>query len=45
MTADLEKVHGEIYNIMTESNTDTPTERILSHEDAVNSLYCCAIRH
>ncbi|MBA0617324.1 hypothetical protein Godav_026782 [Gossypium davidsonii] len=36
-TADLEKVHGEIYNIMTESNTDTPTERILSREDAE----CC----
>ncbi|PPR91470.1 hypothetical protein GOBAR_AA29214 [Gossypium barbadense] len=36
-TADLEKVNGEIYNIMTESNTDTPTERILSREDAE----CC----
>lgn len=36
-TVDLEKVDGEIYNIMTESNTDTPTERILSREDAE----CC----
>ncbi|XVF22613.1 hypothetical protein REPUB_Repub12eG0186400 [Reevesia pubescens] len=35
---DFEKVNGEIQEsregIMTERNTDTPTERILSHEDA-----------
>ncbi|XWS46032.1 hypothetical protein CRYUN_Cryun14cG0030000 [Craigia yunnanensis] len=38
---DFEKVNGEIQEsregIMTECNTDTPTERILSHEDAE----CC----
>ncbi|XVE77072.1 hypothetical protein DITRI_Ditri13aG0032300 [Diplodiscus trichospermus] len=38
---DFEKVSGEIQEsregIMTECNTDTPTERILSHEDAE----CC----
>lgn len=28
---------------MTECNTDTPAERILSHEDAVSTLYCCAL--
>ena len=42
---DFEKVNGEIQEshegIMTECNTDTPTERILSHEDAVSTLYWC----
>lgn len=40
-SGDYEKVNGEIQEsnggIMTECNTDTPTERVLSHEDAE----CC----
>ncbi|KAK6260739.1 zinc finger protein [Theobroma cacao] len=43
---DFEKVNGEIQEsregIMTECNTDTPAERILSHEDAECCICLCA---
>ncbi|XP_021280905.1 E3 ubiquitin-protein ligase At1g63170 [Herrania umbratica] len=43
---DFEKVNGEIQEsregIMTECNTDTPAEQILSHEDAECCICLCA---
>jgi hypothetical protein len=41
---DVEKVDGETQEsfggMMTECDTDTPTERVLSQEDAVSSNLC-----